>query len=612
MSASGETSDDHYSRLLKFWLGQPTCQSEEYNEHMPVHNADITVIFEEIADLLEIEGANPFRIRAYRNAARILGDLPQEVCALVGRGDDLTRLPGIGSDLAGKISEIVTTGHCSLLERLRKELPPAITELLKIPGLGPKRVKALYHDLDVQTVEQLHRAAQDGRIRALHGFGAKTEQNILQAVQAHASQSRRFKLATAAQYAETLRAFLQAIPGVQQVVVAGSFRRMRETVGDLDILVTAAPDSTVMHSPVMQRFTTYDEVAEVFSAGDTRASILLKCGMQVDLRVVAQQSYGAALHYFTGSKSHNIAIRRIAQQLGLKVNEYGVFRGTQRIAGDSEESVYRAVGLPYIPPELREDRGEIEAARAGRLPKLVELSDLKGDLHAHSKASDGHDSLHDMALAAKALGLEYLAITEHSRRLTVAHGLDPVQLAKQCDEIDRLNTKLDGITLLKGIEVDILEDGSLDLPDGVLARLDLVVGAVHSRFDLSRAKQTERILRAMDHPHFTLLAHPSGRLIERREPYDVDMLRIIRHARQRGCFLELNAHPERLDLLDSHCQSAREEGVLVSINSDAHSTFDFANLQFGVGQARRGWLEKSDVLNTRSLAALRKLLKRTM
>ncbi len=574
---------------------------------MPVHNADITTIFEEIADLLEIQGANPFRIRAYRNAARILGDLPQEARLLVERGDDLTRLPGIGTDLARKINEIVTTGHCSLLERLPRELPPAITELLKIPGLGPKRVKALYHDLDVQTVEQLHRAAQDGRIRALPGFGEKTEQNILQAVEAHASQSRRFKLATAAQYAEALRAFLQAIPGVQQVTVAGSFRRMRETVGDLDILVTAAPDS-----PVMQRFIAYDEVAEVFSAGETRASILLKCGMQVDLRVVALQSYGAALHYFTGSKAHNIAIRRIAQQLGLKVNEYGVFRGTQRIAGDSEESVYRAVGLPYIPPELREDRGEIEAAHAGRLPQLVELADLRGDLHAHTKATDGHDSLRDMALAAKALGLEYLAITEHSRRLTVAHGLDSLQLARQCDEIDRLNAQLDGITLLKGIEVDILEDGSLDLPDAVLARLDLVVGAVHSRFDLSRAKQTERILRAMDHPHFTLLAHPSGRLIEQREPYDVDMLRIIRHARQRGCFLELNAHPERLDLLDSHCQSAKEEGVLVSINSDAHSTFDFANLRYGVGQARRGWLEKTDVLNTRSLAALRKLLKRTM
>ncbi|HLY97282.1 MAG TPA: helix-hairpin-helix domain-containing protein, partial [Sideroxyarcus sp.] len=457
---------------------------------MPVHNADITAIFEEIANLLEIESANPFRIRAYRNAARILGDLPQDARVLVERGEDLTRLPGIGNDLAAKVNEIVSSGHCSLLDRLRRKTPPAVTELLKIPGLGPKRVKALYHDLDVQTVEQLHRAARDGRIRALSGFGEKTEQNILQALEAHASQSQRFKLATAAQYAGALQTFLQGIPGVQQVIVAGSFRRMRETVGDLDILVTAAADS-----PVMQRFAAYDEVAEVLSAGETRASILLKCGLQVDLRVVAQQSYGAALHYFTGSKAHNIAVRRIAQRLGLKINEYGVFRGTRRIAGDSEESVYRAVGLPYIPPELREDRGEIEAAHGGRLPRLIELADLRGDLHAHTKATDGHDSLRDMALAAKALGYEYLAITEHSRRLAVAKGLDPLRLARQCDEIDRLNAELDGITLLKGIEVDILEDGDLDLPDGVLERLDLVVGAVHSRFELSRAKQTERILR---------------------------------------------------------------------------------------------------------------------
>jgi DNA polymerase (family 10) len=574
---------------------------------MPVHNADIAAIFEEIADRLEIQGANPFRIRAYRNAARILGELPQEARTLLKQGKALTRLPGIGDDLAARIHEIVSTGRCSLLERLRRELPPAVTELLQIPGLGPKRVKALYHDLEVQTVEQLYRAARDGRIRALPGFGERTELNILQAVEAHASQTRRFKLAVAAQYADTLCAYLRSTPGVNQVEVAGSFRRMRETVGDLDILVTAAAGS-----PVMQRFAAYDEVAEVLSAGTTRASVVLRCGLQVDLRVVEAKCYGAALHYFTGSKAHNIAIRRIAQKLGLKLNEYGVFRGTERIAGDDETSVYRSVGLPYIPPELRENRGEIEAARAGRLPSLVEFSGLRGDLHAHTQATDGHDSLRDMALAARVLGLEYLAITEHSRHLTVAHGLDSLRLARQCDEIDRLNPELKGIKLLKGIEVDILEDGSLDLPDDVLARLDLVVGAVPSRFDLSRARQTERILRAMDHPHFTLLAHPGGRLIEQRPPYDVDMLRIIRHARSRGCFLELNAHPERLDLLDSQCQMAKEEGVLVSINSDAHSRFDFANLRYGIGQARRGWLEKDDVLNTRPLAALRRLLKRTM
>jgi DNA polymerase (family 10) len=574
---------------------------------MPVHNADIAAIFEEIADRLEIQGANPFRIRAYRNAARTLGELPQDARALLKKGEELTRLPGIGDDLAAKVQEIVTSGRCSLLERLRRELPPAVTELLQIPGLGPKRVKALYHDLEVQTVEQLMRAARDGRIRALPGFGEKTELNILQAVEAHASQMHRFKLAVAAQYADALTAFLQAVPGVDQVTVAGSFRRMRETVGDLDILVTAAPDS-----PVMQRFTAYDEVADVLSAGTTRASVVLKSGLQVDLRVVDKSSYGAALCYFTGSKAHNIAIRRIAQRLGYKVNEYGVFHGTERIAGEDEASVYRSIGLPFIAPELREDRGEIEAAHAGRLPDLVEFKDLRGDLHAHTKATDGHDSLRDMALAAKKLGLEYLAITEHSRHLTVAHGLDPLRLARQCEEIDRLNGELDGIVLLKGIEVDILEDGSLDLPDDVLAQLDLVIGAVHSQFHLSRARQTARILRAMDHPHFTMLAHPSGRLIEKREPYDIDMLQIIRHAKTRGCFLELNAHPERLDLLDTHCQMAKQEGVRISINSDAHSTFDFANLRYGIGQARRGWLEKDDVLNTRPLAALRRLLKRTM
>ncbi len=574
---------------------------------MPVHNADIGAIFEEIADLLEIEGANPFRIRAYRNAARILSVLPQDARVLLKKGDDLTRLPGIGDNLAAKIVEIIATGSCSLLQRLHKELPPAVTELLHIPGLGPKRVRALYHDLDVQTMEQLYRAARDGRIRALPGFGEKSELNILQAVEAHVSQARRFKLATAAQYAESLTGFLQKIAGVSQVTVAGSFRRMRETVGDLDILVTASEPGVVM-----QHFATCDEVADVLSAGSTRASVVLKCGLQVDMRVVAETSYGAALHYFTGSKAHNIAIRRIGQRLGLKVNEYGVFRADARIAGETEESVYRAVGLPYIQPELREDRGEIEAARAGQLPQLVELADLRGDLHAHTKATDGQDSLRDMARTAQALGLEYLAITEHSRHLTVAHGLDPLRLLRQCDEIDQLNAELSGITLLKGIEVDILEDGSLDLPDEVLGRLDLVVGAVHSKFDLSRAQQTERILRAMEHPHFTLLAHPTGRLIEQRAPYDVDMLRVIREAKHRGCFLELNAHPERLDLLDTYCQMAKDEGVLVSINSDAHSSLDFANLRFGVGQARRGWLEKRDVLNTSPLAELLTLIKRTM
>jgi DNA polymerase (family 10) len=566
---------------------------------MPVHNADIAAIFDEIADLLELEAANPFRVRAYRNAARIIGDLRHDVRQMVARGEDLTALPGIGADLAAKIREIVDTGHCALLDRLHRELPPAISELLHIPGLGPKRVRALWHDLDVQTAEQLCRAARDGRIRGLPGFGEKTERKILQAAEAHLSQSRRFKLASAAQYADALVAYLRGVPTVARVEIAGSFRRMRETVGDLDVLVVAAAGNAVSAA-----FTAYDEVKEILAQGPARASVVLRCSMQVDLRVVAPESYGAALCYFTGAKAHNIALRRIAQERGLKLNEYGVFRDNERVAGETEESVYRILGLDWIPPELREDRGEIEAARAGRLPQLVRREDLRGDLHAHTRASDGHDSLRDMALAAREAGFEYLAITEHSRRLTVAHGLDAQRLARQIDEIERLNDELSGIRVLKGIEVDILEDGRLDLPDAILARLDLVVGAIHSRFELPRAKQTERILRAMDNPHFTILAHPSGRMLETREPYDVDMLRIIRHAKTRGCALELNAHPQRLDLLDTWCMSAREEGVPVAISSDAHSVHDFANLRFGVGQARRGWLEAKDVLNTRPLAQL--------
>ncbi len=574
---------------------------------MPVHNADIAAAFEGIADLLEIENANPFRVRAYRNAARQLQGMGVPVAEMLARGEDLTELPGIGDDLAGKIKEIVETGKCGALEKLRKKTPPTVTELLKIPGLGPKRVRAIYHELDVHTLEQLARAARDGLIRRLAGFGPKIEATILDAIRARAAGQKRFKLAIAAQYAEPLKKYLEKAAGAKQVVIAGSYRRFKETVGDIDILVAATAAAKVM-----ERFVAYDEVRKVLAKGTTRATAILKCGLQVDVRVVEPASFGAALQYFTGSKAHNIEIRRLGQERKLKINEYGVFKGEKRVAGDSEESVYRAVGLPWIPPELRENRGEIEVARAGKLPRLVERADLKGDLHAHTKATDGHHTIREMAEAARARGLEYLAITEHSRRLTVAHGLDPQRLRRQMHEIDRLNQELKGVTILKGIEVDILEDGRLDLPDDVLAECDLVVGAVHSKFNLSRAKQTERILRAMDHPHFTILAHPTGRLLDTREPYDADMLKIIRRARARGCYLELNAHPERLDLLDVYCQMAKEEGVLVAISTDAHSVQDFDNLVYGVGQARRGWLEKDDVLNTRPLKALRSLLKRTM
>ena len=573
---------------------------------MPVHNEDIASVFDEIADLLEIEGDNPFRIRAYRNGARTLRELGRDIGTLITQGEDITRLAGIGKNLAAKIQEILDTSHCRALDKLRKQLPAELTELLKLPGLGPKRVHALYHELDIHTHEQLERAARDGLIQHLPGFGAKTEARILEAIQAHADTSRRFKRVVAGRYAEPLVDYLKAAEGVEQVQLAGSYRRARETVGDLDLLVSARSGRTVI-----EYFVAYDEVETVLSRGTTRATVILHSGLQVDLRVVAQESYGAALYYFTGSRSHNIAVRRIAQRRGLKINEYGIFRGKKRIAGKTEQDMFKAVGLPYIPPELRENRGEIEAAYAGLLPRLVELGDLRGDLHAHTRASDGHEPLRTMADAAKARGLEYLAITDHSKRLTVAHGLDSKRLLAQLERIDEFNANGHGITLLKGIEVDILEDGSLDLPDQVLARLDIVIGAVHSSFNLSRAKQTRRILHAMDNPNFTLLAHPTGRLIDRRAPYDADMTSIIRHARERGCYLELNANPQRLDLLDTHCQLAREEGVLVSINSDAHGITDFDNLRFGVGQARRGWLEKQDVLNTRPLSALRKLLTAT-
>ncbi len=574
---------------------------------MPVHNEDIAVIFEEMADLLEVEEANPFRVRAYRNAARTVRALGRELSEMLAAGRDLTELSGIGKDLAAKIAEIVATGHAEALDKLHKEVPAGLEALLRIPGLGPKRVKALYHDLHIKSVKQLESAAKRGRIRELPGFGAKTEQRILEAVAADRSSEKRFLHATARQYAEPLLAYLRSVSGVKEAIVAGSYRRGNETVGDLDILVTAAAKS-----PVMQRFVGYDEVSDVVSQGSTRATVFLRSGLQVDLRVVEQQSFGAALHYFTGSKAHNIRIRRLGQRRGLKINEYGVFKGEARVGGNTEASVFKAVGLSMIPPELREGGDEIEAAQKGELPRLITRADLHGDLHMHSQASDGNATIEEMARAAKQAGLKYIAITDHSRHLTVAHGLDEKRLAEQIEHIERLNEKLSGITVLKGIEVDILEDGRLDLPDSILSQLDLVIGAVHSQFRLSRARQTRRILRAMEAQYFTLLAHPSGRLLGSRPAYELDMAAVIATARERGCYLELNSQPQRLDLTDSHCRLAREQGVLVSINSDGHRSGDFALLEGGVNQARRGWLEKRDVLNTRPLGVLRGLLKGTM
>ena len=577
---------------------------------MPTTNADIAAAFDQMADLLDLRNANPFRVRAYRNASRIIGGLKIDLAALVGANEALPKLPGIGADLEEKIRQLARTGHMRELDRLRTQVPPGVTELLRLPGLGPKRVRALSDQLHAYSPAELLRAARDERIRELRGFGAASEKKIADAIQAHLSKKPRVKLAVAAQYAEALCAYLRKAPGVIQVAPAGSLRRARETVGDIDLLATAADGAAVV-----RYFTAYGDTERVLAAGDTRASIVLKAGLQVDLRVVPAASYGAALLYFTGSKAHNIRLRNLALAADLKLNEYGLFRSERSrgrraaalmpVAGATEESVYAALGLPWIAPELREDRGEIEAARKGELPRLVERASLQGDLHAHTRWSDGTATIEQMAEAARAHGLTYLAISEHSRRLAVARGLDPARLRQQGAEIERVNAGLRGITLLAGIECDVLDDGTLDLPDSALARLDVVIAAVHSKFDLPRAKQTARILAALDNPHVRILAHPLGRLIDVREPYAVDMLAVIRKCSARGIALELNAHPERLDLLDVYCRMAKDEGALVSINSDAHSVHEFDNLIHGVSQARRGWLEPSDVINTRSLPELR-------
>jgi DNA polymerase (family X) len=574
---------------------------------MPAHNTEIADALDEVADLLELEQANPFRVRAYRNAARAVRGLGTDVADLMERGEELPAIRGIGRDLAGKIKELAASEHLPMLDELRTHAPPIALELLRLPNLGPKRVRTLCETLDIHGIEQLHRALLDGRVRVLPGFGAGIEKKLLQAIADRPKGPDRFKLAAVEGIATALLDYLHRGPGVGDVTVAGSYRRRQETVGDIDVIATAAKGP-----PVTKWFTEYPEVKRVAAAGDTRATVVLRSGLQVDLRIVPAESYGAALHYFTGSKAHNIAIRGMGKERGLKINEYGVYRGRQRIAGKTEAEVYGAVDLPFIPPEIRENCGEIEAAAARRLPKLVDLADLRGDLHVHSTATDGQNSIAEMVQAARDAGLAYIAITEHSRRLAMAHGLDPAHLRKQIAEIDRLNADLEAFTILRGVEVDILDDGRLDLPDSVLGELDLVVAAVHSRFNMSREQQTERILRAMEHRYFTILAHPTGRLIGEREPYDVDMPRLIQAARERGCFLELNAHPDRLDLTEGHCRMAKDAGVPISIASDAHRTSDFAYLRFGVGQGRRGWLGPEDVINTRPIDELRRLLKQTM
>ncbi|WP_426663892.1 DNA polymerase/3'-5' exonuclease PolX [Rhodanobacter aciditrophus] len=574
---------------------------------MAATNATIGAVFDEIADWLELDQANPFRIRAYRNAARTVAAWPKPLGESGQDAEAFTALPGIGEDLAEKIEEIVRTGSCRQLRSLRRAHPRGLRELLRIPGIGPRRAGRLFHEAGITTARRLVGAARAGRIRSMRGFGARSESGLMRAAEAYLASDRRWKVSEATQQANALARHLGASKDVAELCVAGSYRRQRDTVGDLDLLVASR-----RAAGVNRLFLDHPEVSQVLAQGPTRTSVVLKSGMQVDLRVVQPASFGAAMVYFTGSKAHNLALRRIAQKRGLKINEYGVYRGTRRIAGDTEASVYATLDLPCIPPELREDRGELAAAARHQLPTLIELRDLRGDLHVHTDASDGHASLADMAAAARRAGLDYIAITDHSRHLTVAHGLDADALVRQIDAIDRFNAEHPGIVALKGIEVDILEDGELDLPLSVLRRLDLVVGAVHSQFKLSRMRQTERILRAMDHPCFSVLAHPTGRLIGEREAYDVDLDRLARHARERGCFLEINAQPERLDLDDTGCRMAMDAGVRLAISSDAHDVHGFGNLRFGIGQARRGWLEAKDVVNTLPLPQLKETLAKTM
>ena len=574
---------------------------------MPIHNAECAAVFAEIADMLEIQGANPFRVRAYRNAARTIAEYGRDIPAMIANGSDLGQIPSIGADLAAKLREIAATGTCELQQTLRHALPGAIVELLDVPGLGAKRVKALHDALHVDSLEQLRVEAKSGHVRELPGFGAKTEAHLLEAIDDRLQREpQRFLLPAAEQALTPLLECLRAVAGVGKVVPAGSFRRRRETVGDLDILATARDPVAVADA-----FVGYDKVARVLAHGKTKSSVVLDGGLQVDLRVVDADAFGAALVYFTGSKAHNIALRRIAQAGGLKINEYGVFRGDERIAGTTEASVYDAIGLHVVPPELRENRGEIDASRAGTLPALVERKHIHGDLHAHTNASAGRDGLRAMADAARARGLAYLAVTD--RAPPADGGRNSFEwLARQLDEIDRVNASFDDFVLLKGVEAGILEDGSLDMPDAMLGRLDLVVGAVRDGFDLSRAAQTDRMLRAMDHPYFTILAHPTGRMLGERDACELDVPRVIAQAAARGCFVELDAQPRRFDLPDIWCREAAKAGVPVAVGSDACSADELDNLAYGVDQARRGWLTRPDVLNTRTLAQLRPLLARTM
>jgi DNA polymerase (family 10) len=596
--------------MIREWAGYPEnnlfITHPLFLEGSYMENKTIADIFTEIADILDIQGENPFRIRSYRNAARTIEDMGQSLEALARAGKNLEEIPGIGKSIQEKIQEILASGKCHFLEELRAKVPSGLTELLKLEGLGPKKVKVLFDELGVDSVDRLEKAARAGRLRGLPGMGLKTEEKILKSIEHYRSGMGRFKLSVGFQYAEALLNYLKGVAGVKRLDPAGSFRRRRETIGDLDILAICGKNCKVM-----DRFTSYGDVAEVLSKGETKSSLRLKCSLQVDLRVLEEESYGAALHYFTGSKAHNVAIRERAKEMGLKVSEYGVFRARdeKRLSGADEEDVFKAVKLPYIPPELREDRGEIQAAEKGKLPRLIELSDIRGDLQMHTTASDGKNSILEMALKAKEVGYAYIAITDHSKAVRIAGGMDEKQLARHLKEIERANSQISGLRILKGVEVDILPDGSLDLKDDILKECDVVIASVHSRFNMEEGEMTRRVIKALRNPNVDILAHPTGRLILEREPFKINLKEIIQAAIEYGVILEINAYPDRLDLRDVDARTAKETGAKLAINTDAHSALQLELMKFGVFTARRGWIEARDVINTLSMEGLLKTLR---
>jgi len=573
-----------------------------------MQNPDIARLFDEVADLLEIQDANPFRVRAYRNAARTIRDFPEPIADLVRAGTkDLTDIAGIGDDLAEKITDIVTTGELPLRKQLANKLPAGLLDLLRIPGLGPKRVKLLYKKLKVKSAADLAAALDKGRVQKLKGFGPKMEEKMRAGIGQAQVGERRMLLNEAETQATAVVAYLEAGGGIRQMEVAGSYRRRRETIGDLDIVVTSEGKNS---APVMDRFVAYGDVANVISKGDTRATVKLRGGLQVDLRAVEPDAYGAALLYFTGSKAHNIDLRKIAQEKSYKLNEYGLFKGTRRAAGKTEEEIYTKLGLDWIPPELREARGEIALAREHRLPHLVEVNDIRGDLQMHTSATDGKGTIEDMAHAARGLGYEYIAITDHSKRVTMALGLDAKRLREQWKAIDAWNASSRGFTILRSVELDILENGKLDLPDDVLADADYVVATIHYGLNQGEKELTRRLVGAAEHPWVDAIGHPTGRLVGKREPYAFDFDALCRTCAATGCLLELNGHPERMDLPDTLAAAAKQHGVRFVLSTDSHQPGNLPFMKYAVYLARRAGLEAGDILNTRPLAEFRKGLKR--